>query len=179
VRSLWESQPETQNNRVDKQHTLINIMTLPTPRKQFSLYPASAPVRILQVDPPRCNATATPRRSTPNRFEASVPKLQLSGKDSCPGSLRSVGSSSVIEDAKYETMVNYLSQQQRSKAWITEASGDGEGVMICRNRGGYLTCPAELGTSLLASYCTSLNISVGNRKLPFWGTCLIYTSRTQ
>ncbi|KAF2648213.1 hypothetical protein K491DRAFT_670986 [Lophiostoma macrostomum CBS 122681] len=75
-------------------------------------------------------------------------------------SLRSFGSSGVLEDIKHEIMVNYVFQQQCGKMWMGEVTGEVEGVVIRKNRGTYLACPPELTHSPLVYYCSMLNIRV-------------------
>ncbi|KAK4227356.1 putative glycosyltransferase [Podospora fimiseda] len=72
-------------------------------------------------------------------------------------SVRSAGSS-MLDDIKHEVMVNYLYQQQCSHLWVSNGSGEIEGVLLRKSRGHYMACPAELGSSPFAMACAALNV---------------------
>ncbi|AEO61197.1 hypothetical protein MYCTH_2311126 [Thermothelomyces thermophilus ATCC 42464] len=72
-------------------------------------------------------------------------------------SVRSTGSS-VLDEIKHEVMVNYLYQQQCSHLWISDGSGEIEGVLLRKARGQYMACPPQLVNSPLAAACTALNV---------------------
>ncbi|OAA60262.1 Glycosyl transferase, family 2 [Niveomyces insectorum RCEF 264] len=74
-------------------------------------------------------------------------------------SFRSTGSSVYFDEIKHEVMVNYLYQQQCSRLWVSDGSGDVEGVLLRKTRGHYMACPPLLAESPFASACASLNIS--------------------
>ncbi|KAK3988457.1 putative glycosyltransferase [Cladorrhinum sp. PSN332] len=73
-------------------------------------------------------------------------------------SVRSAGSSMLLDDIKHEVMVNYLYQQQCSHLWVSNGSGEIEGVLLRKARGHYMACPAELGNSPFAMACAALNV---------------------
>lgn len=74
-------------------------------------------------------------------------------------SVRSTGSS-VLDDIKHEVMVNYLYQQQCSHLWVSDGSGEIEGVLLRKARGQYMACPPQLGNSPFAMACAALNVQV-------------------
>ncbi|KAL2134986.1 hypothetical protein VTI74DRAFT_10213 [Chaetomium olivicolor] len=73
-------------------------------------------------------------------------------------SLRSNGSSVFLDDIKHEVMVNYLYQQQCSHLWVSDGSGEIEGVLLRKARGQYMACPPQLGSSPFAMACAALNV---------------------
>ena len=74
----------------------------------------------------------------------------------------SIGSttSSFLDDIKHEVMVNYLYQQQCSRLWVSDGSGEMEGVLLRKARRNYLACPLALADSELATMCAELNVQV-------------------
>ncbi|KAG5956990.1 hypothetical protein E4U57_002110 [Claviceps arundinis] len=69
------------------------------------------------------------------------------------------GSSSMfLDDIKHEVMVNYLYQQQCSQLWVSDGSGEIEGVLLRKVRGHYMACPPQLGNSPFAMACTAMNV---------------------
>ena len=75
-------------------------------------------------------------------------------------SIRSQASSVILDDIKHEVMVSYLFQQQCSRLWVADGSGEVEGVLIRKSRGQYMACPPNLGTSPFAFACAALNVQV-------------------
>ncbi|KAH9883981.1 glycosyl transferase family group 2-domain-containing protein [Xylariomycetidae sp. FL2044] len=73
-------------------------------------------------------------------------------------SARSVQSSILGEDTKHEIMVNFLYQQQCSHLWVSDGSGEVEGVLLRRSKGVYIACPTPLVHSPLAAACSALNV---------------------
>jgi hypothetical protein len=73
--------------------------------------------------------------------------------------MRSTGSS-VLDEIKHEVMVNYLYQQQCSHLWVSDGSGEIEGVLLRKSRGQYMACPPQLGSSPFALACAALNVQV-------------------
>ncbi|KXX82327.1 Glucans biosynthesis glucosyltransferase H [Madurella mycetomatis] len=73
-------------------------------------------------------------------------------------SVRSNGSSIFLDDIKHEVMVNYLYQQQCSHLWVSDGSGEIEGVLLRKSRGQYMACPPQLGSSPFALACAALNV---------------------
>ncbi|KAK3939748.1 putative glycosyltransferase [Diplogelasinospora grovesii] len=73
-------------------------------------------------------------------------------------SVRSNGSSIMLDEIKHEVMVNYLYQQQCSHLWVSDGSGEIEGVLLRKSRGQYMACPPQLGNSPFALACAALNV---------------------
>src|SRR5271155_1865201 len=67
---------------------------------------------------------------------------------------------SFLEDTKHEVMVNYLYQQQCSHLWVSDGSGECEGVLLRKSRNTYMACPPQLGSSPFAAACAALNVQV-------------------
>lgn len=81
-----------------------------------------------------------------------------------PGSVsgRSTHSSRSVflDEIKHEIMINHIYQQQCSHLWVSDSSGECEGVLLRRSRGRYLACPQTLLNSTLARMCEQLNVPV-------------------
>lgn len=75
-------------------------------------------------------------------------------------STRSTQSTQFMDDIKHEVMVNYLYQQQCSRLWVSDGSGEVEGVLLRKSRGFYMACPPRLGQSPLAEALNTLNVQV-------------------
>lgn len=75
-------------------------------------------------------------------------------------SARSHQSSVFLDEIKHEVMVNYLYQQQCSQLWVSDGSGEVEGVLLRKSRGVYMACPPQLGNSAFAQACAALNVQV-------------------
>jgi hypothetical protein len=73
---------------------------------------------------------------------------------------RSTQSSTFLDDIKHEVMVNYLYQQQCSHLWVSDGSGEIEGVLLRKSRNTYMACPPQLGSSAFAAACAALNVQV-------------------
>lgn len=69
-------------------------------------------------------------------------------------------SSNFIEDIKHEVMVNYLHQQQLTRMWMRDMSGENEGVLIRKTKGVYVAFPPQLRQSDLANAVAALNLQV-------------------
>jgi hypothetical protein len=105
-----------------------------------------------------------------NEFELQVPKpnyggssarrTSMSARSISGQSVRSNASSVIMDDIKHEVMVNYLYQQQNAHLWVSDGSGEVEGVLLRKSRGNYLACPAELGESRFAMACAEMNVPV-------------------
>jgi hypothetical protein len=65
-----------------------------------------------------------------------------------------------MDDIKHEVMVNYLYQQQCSHLWVSDGSGESEGVLLRKARNHYLACPPQLANSPFAIACAELNVQV-------------------
>ncbi|KAI2465456.1 glycosyl transferase family group 2-domain-containing protein [Annulohypoxylon bovei var. microspora] len=70
----------------------------------------------------------------------------------------SINSSVFLDDIKHEVMVNYLYQQQCAHLWVSDGSGDVEGVLLRKSKGSYMACPPALGDSTFAMACAALNV---------------------
>ena len=81
--------------------------------------------------------------------------------------------SSYGDDIKHEVMCNFLYQQQCSKLWITDGSGQMEGVMVKKARNEYVACPPTLAQSDFAACIAHLNVPVSN--VSFKGVRLLLT----
>lgn len=55
-------------------------------------------------------------------------------------------------------MVNYLYQQQCSHLWVSDGSGEIEGVLLRKSKNTYMACPPQLGSSPFAAACAALNV---------------------
>jgi hypothetical protein len=73
-------------------------------------------------------------------------------------STRSTQSSQFLDDIKHEVMVNYLYQQQCSHLWVSDGSGEIEGVLLRKSKNTYMACPPQLGSSSFAAACAALNV---------------------
>jgi hypothetical protein len=73
---------------------------------------------------------------------------------------RSTQSSQFLDDIKHEVMVNYLYQQQCAHLWVSDGSGEIEGVLLRKARNTYMACPPQLGSSPFAAACAALNVQV-------------------
>ncbi|OTA56779.1 hypothetical protein K449DRAFT_153252 [Hypoxylon sp. EC38] len=95
-----------------------------------------------------------------NDFRPHMPPRGInSSRNSVSGhSVRSGHSSIFVDDIKHEVMVNYLYQQQCAHLWVSDGSGDVEGVILRKSKGSYMACPPALGHSLFAMACSSLNV---------------------
>ena len=84
-----------------------------------------------------------------------------SSRNSVSGrSIRSTQSSQFLDDIKHEVMVNYLYQQQCSHLWVSDGSGEIEGVLLRKSKNTYMACPPQLGSSSFAAACAALNVQV-------------------
>ena len=97
-----------------------------------------------------------------NDLELQPPTPRLSSRpQSLSGrSMRSTGSSMILDDIKHEVMVNYLYQQQCSHLWVSDGSGEIEGVLLRKSRRQYIACPPQLGSSPFALACAAMNVQV-------------------
>jgi hypothetical protein len=88
-------------------------------------------------------------------------------------STRSNMSSMMLDEIKHEVMVNYLYQQQCSHLWVSDGSGEVEGVLLRKTRGHYMACPPQLGNSAFALACAALNVQVSLELLQAHGDPLV------
>lgn len=100
-------------------------------------------------------------RSSANEADLQPPTPRYSSRPTSVSdrrSLRSNNSSMFLDDIKHEVMVNYLYQQQCSHLWVSDGSGEIEGVVLRKTRGQYMACPPQLGSSPFAAACAALNV---------------------
>ncbi|KAM0476768.1 hypothetical protein ACHAPX_006193 [Trichoderma viride] len=130
--------------------------------------PAPPPPSQL-VPPPRLQhegrqsvlSEKTPSSASVNDMDLQAPtprfhsRRQSSSGASTPASVQS---SLFLDDIKHEVMVNYLYQQQCSQLWVSDGSGEIEGVLLRKARGHYMACPAALANSPFALACAALNV---------------------
>lgn len=130
--------------------------------------PAPPPPTQL-VPPPRLQhegrqsvlSEKTPSSASVNDMDLQAPTPRFhSRRQSTSGASTpaSVQSSLFLDDIKHEVMVNYLYQQQCSQLWVSDGSGEIEGVLLRKARGHYMACPAALANSPFALACAALNV---------------------
>ncbi|KAG7291394.1 hypothetical protein NEMBOFW57_001412 [Staphylotrichum longicolle] len=115
--------------------------------------------------PPRNNArqqsvsgNPAPSLGADSELHPPTPRYSSRPQSVSGRSVRSTGSSVFLDDIKHEVMVNYLYQQQCSHLWVSDGSGEIEGVLLRKTRGQYMACPPQLGTSPFALACSALNV---------------------
>lgn len=96
---------------------------------------------------------------SPRFLDRALTPVSMGSRASFTGSMRST-QSGFMEEIKHEVMVNYLFQQQCSRLWVGDGSGELEGVLIRKSRGNYMACPPQLANSAFAYYCAQLNLQV-------------------
>src|SRR2546423_6937949 len=89
---------------------------------------------------------------------------QLASSTSSLARSRRSAQSSYLDDIKHEVMINYLYQQQCSHLWVSDGSGEMEGVLLRKARSRYLACPPALASSVFATLCAELNVQVADRE---------------
>lgn len=82
------------------------------------------------------------------------------GYGSSRASLAPSVQSSFMDEIKHEVMCNYLYQQQCSHLWVSDGSGELEGILLRKSRHQYMACPPQLATSEFARSCAGLNVQV-------------------
>ncbi|PHH92996.1 hypothetical protein CDD83_2485 [Cordyceps sp. RAO-2017] len=87
-----------------------------------------------------------------------TPRFHSRPQSSSGRSTPSTHSSMFLDDIKHEVMVNYLYQQQCSQLWVSDGSGEVEGVLLRKARGHYMACPPQLGASAFALACSAMNL---------------------
>ncbi|KAI9715008.1 MAG: hypothetical protein M1812_006221 [Candelaria pacifica] len=117
--------------------------------------PAEAKPQMTEKSP--ATATATPKHVTDARTPSRTPQVG-SSRNSLYAS--STHSSAFLDDIKHEVMVNYLYQQQCSRLWVSDGSGELEGVLLRKGRNNYMACPPQLAQSPFAVACAALNCQV-------------------
>lgn len=117
--------------------------------------PAAA-VHTTQIEKTNANAL-----NPLDGLDLQVPTPQFgSSRNSISG--RSQNSSIFMDDIKHEVMVNYLYQQQCSHLWVSDGSGEVEGVLLRKSRGQYMACPPQLADSPFAIAASALNLPVSS-----------------
>ncbi|KAH0541792.1 hypothetical protein FGG08_003747 [Glutinoglossum americanum] len=108
-----------------------------------------------------------PRTATLGAIIEMAPSPQLGARSPMNNSSRnsysaapSTRSSTFIDDIKHEVMVNYLYQQQCSHLWVSDGSGEMEGVILRKAKSSYMTAPPQLVRSAFAAACEALNVQV-------------------
>ncbi|KAL7925878.1 glycosyltransferase [Trichoderma austrokoningii] len=91
-------------------------------------------------------------------LQAPTPRFHSRRQSTSGASTPSIQSSLFLDDIKHEVMVNYLYQQQCSQLWVSDGSGEIEGVLLRKARGHYMACPAALANSPFALACAALNV---------------------
>ncbi|MCJ1299920.1 hypothetical protein MMC08_002714 [Hypocenomyce scalaris] len=105
--------------------------------------------------PPPMREKAPSRSYTDNMELSSTPRFGSSRASLAPSTR-----SSFVDDIKHEVMVNYLYQQQCSHLWVSDGSGELEGVLLRKTRNNYMACPPQLAHSAFAVACAALNCQV-------------------
>jgi hypothetical protein len=108
---------------------------------------------------PSVSENPTPSLRPDSELQPPTPRYSSRPQSISGRSVRSTGSS-VLDDIKHEVMVNYLYQQQCSHLWVSDGSGEIEGVLLRKTRGQYMACPPQLGNSPFALACAALNVQV-------------------
>ncbi|PNP48949.1 hypothetical protein TGAM01_v204868 [Trichoderma gamsii] len=130
----------------------------PAPPPPTQLVP---PPRLQQEGRQSVLSEKTPSSASVNDMDLQAPtprfhsRRQSSSGASTPASVQS---SLFLDDIKHEVMVNYLYQQQCSQLWVSDGSGEIEGVLLRKARGHYMACPAALANSPFALACAALNV---------------------
>ncbi|KAK5991127.1 hypothetical protein PT974_09405 [Cladobotryum mycophilum] len=127
--------------------------------------PAPAPAAS-KVAPPRLqHPQPIMSEKAPSSFgpadmelQAPTPRFHSRPQSSSGRSTPSLQSSLFLDDIKHEVMVNYLYQQQCSQLWVSDGSGEVEGVLLRKTRGHYMACPPQLANSPFAMACAALNV---------------------
>ncbi|KAH6628837.1 glycosyl transferase family group 2-domain-containing protein [Chaetomium tenue] len=129
--------------------------------------PQAKPAAAVPASPKRNNArhqqqpsvseNPAPSLRPDSELQPPTPRYSSRPQSISGRSVRSTGSS-VLDDIKHEVMVNYLYQQQCSHLWVSDGSGEIEGVLLRKTRGQYMACPPQLGNSPFALACAALNV---------------------
>ncbi|KAL2168753.1 hypothetical protein VTG60DRAFT_6862 [Thermothelomyces hinnuleus] len=106
---------------------------------------------------PSASEDPAPSVQPASELQPPTPRFSSRPQSISGRSVRSTGSS-VLDEIKHEVMVNYLYQQQCSHLWISDGSGEIEGVLLRKARGQYMACPPQLVNSPFAAACTALNV---------------------
>lgn len=118
---------------------------------------AAAPQPATAPSPPPMREKEPSRTYTDNMELGSTPRFGSSRASLAPSTR-----SSFVDDIKHEVMVNYLYQQQCSHLWVSDGSGELEGVLLRKARNLYMACPPQLAHSAFAVACAALNCQVSH-----------------
>ena len=137
-------------------------MVSPNERSEFTISRHPSSIFMEQVPTPGLRwQNGTDGSSTPQTGpHTGTNTTRTSRRNSFNGSMRSYASNSIMDDLKHEVMVNYTFQQQCGRLWLTDTSGDLEGVILRKSRGNYVSCPPALADSAFGYYCSILNLQV-------------------
>ena len=121
---------------------------------------ASAPPPPVVQSPPTMFEKGPPK--LPNHFTDSLEMSNSPRFGSSRASLAPSTHSSFVDEIKHEVMCNYLYQQQCSHLWVSDGSGELEGILLRKSRNQYMACPPQLASSDFARACASLNVQVSS-----------------
>ncbi|RFU24793.1 hypothetical protein B7463_g11549, partial [Scytalidium lignicola] len=100
----------------------------------------------------------TEKHATPSQqLELQVPQFRVQSSQNSISD-RSTQDATFIDNIKNEVIVNYLYQQQCAHRWVSNGSGEIEGVLLRKSRNSYVACPPQLESSQFAFACTALNV---------------------
>jgi hypothetical protein len=99
--------------------------------------------------------TEKPRSGFSDELELHSPRFGSSRASLAPST-----HSSFVDEIKHEVMCNYLYQQQCSHLWVSDGTGELEGILLRKGRNAYMACPPQLATSQFAQACAQLNVQV-------------------
>ena len=102
--------------------------------------------------------TSTQNVGNDMELQPPTPRFNSRPQSSSGQSTPSTGSSYFLDDIKHEVMVNYLYQQQCSQLWVSDGSGEIEGVLLRKVRGQYMACPPQLVSSPFAMAAGAMNV---------------------
>jgi hypothetical protein len=132
----------------------------PSPQPQPQHTPrhgGNSPSSMSEKRPDRSGRTS----ANDGELQPPTPRFSSRPQSVSERSFKSNNSSMFLDDIKHEVMVNYLYQQQCSHLWVSDGSGEIEGVLLRKTRGQYMACPPQLGSSPFAAACAALNVQVG------------------
>ncbi len=127
--------------------------------------PPNSPPRQLHNNGKKASSVSekvSSERTSAHEMDLHLPTPRFSSRPQSISakSTKSNNSSMFLDDIKHEVMVNYLYQQQCSHLWVSDGSGEIEGVLLRKSRGQYMACPPQLGNSPFAMACAALNVQV-------------------
>ncbi|KAL6866697.1 glycosyltransferase [Trichoderma novae-zelandiae] len=113
---------------------------------------------VMSEKPPSSTSGNDMASGNDMELQPPTPKFHSRPQSSSGRSTPSTQSSMFLDDIKHEVMVNYLYQQQCSQLWVSDGSGEIEGVLLRKARGHYMACPPQLASSPFALACAALNV---------------------